>query len=139
MATLHPLTEHQLHAFLEKHPKWRVEGGHLTRVFHFPSFLDGIRFVDQVAHIAEAANHHPDIDVRYREVTLRLMTHDAGGLTEKDTKLAEEFGMVVAGLRPVKAAVPDKTSPPKRKQHARNGRARSPAKKKRAAPTRRKR
>ena len=45
-------------------------------------------FIDQVAVLAEAANHHPDIDLRYRRVKIRLTTHDAGGLTEKDTSLA---------------------------------------------------
>lgn len=63
----------------------------LRRTFEAPSFLDGIAFVNDVAKLAEAANHHPDIDIRWRKVTLRLVTHDAGNaITENDTRLAHE-------------------------------------------------
>ncbi len=57
--------------------------------FSFPSFRDSIVFVNRVATLADDADHHPDIDVRYDRVTLILSTHSAGGITEKDLALAE--------------------------------------------------
>ena len=64
--------------------------GELSRTFEKPTFVDAIAFVRQVAELAEAQQHHPDIDIRYRKVTLKLVTHDAGGLTWRDTKLAAD-------------------------------------------------
>ena len=55
------------------------------------TFLDGIRLVAEVAHLAEQADHHPDIDIRWRTVTFRLSTHSAGGVTEKDIALARQI------------------------------------------------
>jgi 4a-hydroxytetrahydrobiopterin dehydratase len=62
----------------------------IRRTYEAPSFLAGIAFVERVARAAEAADHHPDIDIRWRKVTLALVTHDAGGLTWRDTQLAAE-------------------------------------------------
>jgi 4a-hydroxytetrahydrobiopterin dehydratase len=83
-----PLAEAELKEFLAKHPGWRVEGKELIRTFELPSFREAIAFVGRVADAAEREDHHPDIDIRYRRVTLRLSTHDAGGLTFRDPKLA---------------------------------------------------
>ncbi|MGQ0503886.1 MAG: 4a-hydroxytetrahydrobiopterin dehydratase [Myxococcaceae bacterium] len=83
-----PLEPVELQTFLEEHPDWHVEGKVLERKYTFPTFLDGIAFLQRVAQAAEAANHHPDIDIRYRDITLRLTTHDAGGLTFRDPDLA---------------------------------------------------
>ena len=82
------LTKDEVHAFLAKHPEWKVANGMLERTYEWPAFLTGIAFVNEVAKAAEAADHHPDIDIRWRKVTLRLTTHDAGGLTFRDTELA---------------------------------------------------
>ena len=60
----------------------------IRRTYTFPSFPAAVRFVDLVAELAEDAQHHPDIDVRYNRVTLSLSTHDAGGVTDKDFALA---------------------------------------------------
>ncbi len=76
--------------FLREHPGWAVEAGVLARTWDFPSFPKAIAFVQKVAERAEAKNHHPDIDVRWKKVTLRWTTHDAGGLTELDAQLAAE-------------------------------------------------
>ncbi|MGZ3458589.1 MAG: 4a-hydroxytetrahydrobiopterin dehydratase [Archangium sp.] len=93
------LTPEALKQFLTEHPEWKNEGGMIRRTYEAPDFLAGIDFVSRVAKAAEAANHHPDIDIRWRKVTLALVTHDAGGLTWRDTKLAAEadtlFGQVV--------------------------------------------
>jgi 4a-hydroxytetrahydrobiopterin dehydratase len=84
------LTPEALKQFLTEHPEWKHEGGMIRRTYEAPSFLAGIEFVSRVAKAAEAADHHPDIDIRWRKVTLALVTHDAGGLTWRDTKLAAE-------------------------------------------------
>jgi 4a-hydroxytetrahydrobiopterin dehydratase len=67
---------------------WQIESGELTKTFAFKDFLSSVDFVNQIAKIAEGAGHHPDIDIRYNKVRIALVTHDAGGLTEKDFELA---------------------------------------------------
>jgi 4a-hydroxytetrahydrobiopterin dehydratase len=69
-------------------PNWQIEKFELVRTFQFEHFRAALRFVNQVADLAEAAGHHPDIDIRYNRVRLALTTHDAGGLTAKDFDLA---------------------------------------------------
>lgn len=83
-----PLAADALQTFLASHPDWRVAGQELVRSYRFATFRQAVDFVNRVAEIAEREDHHPDIDIRYREVTLRLTTHDAGGLTFRDPKLA---------------------------------------------------
>ena len=70
---------------------WSRRGTVLTKTYAWPTFARGIEFVNQVARAADAANHHPDIDIRYSKVTCTLSTHDAGGITEKDLELAAEI------------------------------------------------
>jgi 4a-hydroxytetrahydrobiopterin dehydratase len=60
----------------------------LERTFELPSFREAIAFVNRVADLAEEADHHPDIAISYRKVTLRWTTHSAGGITERDHELA---------------------------------------------------
>ena len=72
-------------------PKWKQDGQVISRTFEFKDFPGAIRFVNGVAQVAEAAWHHPDIDVRWNKVTLALTTHDAGGLTQRDFALAKQF------------------------------------------------
>jgi Pterin-4a-carbinolamine dehydratase len=67
---------------------WSRRGDALTRQYSFRNFVEAMSFVNRVADAAEAANHHPDIDVRYSKVTLTLSTHDSGGITQKDIDLA---------------------------------------------------
>lgn len=62
--------------------------GALTKTFGFDTFVDAISFVDEVAVAAEQMGHHPDIDIRWNKVTVALLTHDAGGLTMRDTHMA---------------------------------------------------
>ena len=69
-------------------PGWARRGEVLTKSFTFPTFAEGIEFVQRVAKAADAMNHHPDIDIRYTKVVLTLSTHDAGGITEADLSLA---------------------------------------------------
>ncbi len=63
-------------------------GGTIERTYVLPSFRASLAFVGFVGELAEAKNHHPDVDIRYNQVTLRLSTHDAGGITPKDFELA---------------------------------------------------
>ena len=69
-------------------PGWVRKGEVLTKTYSFARFSDGIRFVDQVAEVADKMDHHPDIDVRYTKITFSLSTHDAGGITQNDIDLA---------------------------------------------------
>ena len=70
---------------------WKRDGDFITKAFKFQTFLEGIRFVDQVALVAETQEHHPDIQVVWTKVTLKIQTHDEGGLTERDIGLAREI------------------------------------------------
>src|SRR5262249_44563469 len=70
---------------------WTGDTSGIERSIRAPSFLAGIRLVDAVAEAAEEANHHPDIDIRWRTVTFRLSTHDSGGVTDKDVTLARRI------------------------------------------------
>jgi len=72
-------------------PGWTRQGDSLIRTFRFATFPDGIACIARVADIAEAQQHHPDIDIRYTAVTFTLSTHDSGGITEKDFVLAGEI------------------------------------------------
>ena len=84
-----PLLEtHVVAAKLESMPKWKLENGELVRRRDFPNFVEAMQFVNSVAELAEGAGHHPDIDIRYNKVRLALVSHDAGGLTERDFDLA---------------------------------------------------
>jgi len=69
---------------------WQEQDGALVQEFELPSFPAAIEFVDRLAEIAESENHHPDIDIRYRRVTVRWTTHSEGGVTTKDRELAEQ-------------------------------------------------
>lgn len=78
-------------AFINSHPEWELEGETLRRTFRFDGFPAAIAFVVRIAFAAEAADHHPDIDIRWNKVTLALSTHEAGALTDKDTSLASQI------------------------------------------------
>ena len=72
-------------------PHWKRKGSTISCTYQFKDFPAAIKFVNAVAKIAEQAWHHPDIDIRWNKVTLTLTTHDAGGLTDKDFKLARRL------------------------------------------------
>jgi len=75
---------------------WAREGDVIVKTYELPTFPAAIAFVGEIAERAEAANHHPDLDIRYRKVRVALSTHDEGGITEKDVALATE----IEGLGP---------------------------------------
>ncbi|HEY0796021.1 MAG TPA: 4a-hydroxytetrahydrobiopterin dehydratase [Acidisarcina sp.] len=75
---------------------WRVEGLALTKNFSFRSFAEAIAFLNNVAAKAETANHHPDMDVRYDKVIIRSSSHDVGGITRRDFRLAIAINAIYA-------------------------------------------
>ena len=82
------LSESDIAGRLAAVPGWKREGEWLRREYKFDSFPAAIAFVNRVASAAESLDHHPDITVEYTKVTLRVTTHDAGGLTAGDFELA---------------------------------------------------
>jgi 4a-hydroxytetrahydrobiopterin dehydratase len=77
--------------------QWQRQGDELVKEHKSRDFAGAMAFVNAVAERAEAANHHPDIDIRWNTVTLRLSTHSAGGLTQADLDMAREIDGVAAG------------------------------------------
>jgi 4a-hydroxytetrahydrobiopterin dehydratase len=69
---------------------WTREGETITRTFEHKDFSEALAFVNKVGDVAEAADHHPDIDIRWNKVTLALTTHSANALTDKDVKVASQ-------------------------------------------------
>ena len=84
------LDEGKIISALATLPHWSRHGQIISRTFAFQDFPAAMKFVNAAAEIAEAAQHHPDVDIRWNKVTLALTTHDAGGLTEKDFALARQ-------------------------------------------------
>lgn len=74
---------------------WKLEGRELVKVVRLQDFRDALRYVNEVGALAEAAGHHPDVEIRWNSVTLRLSTHSLGGITDADIALAER----IDGLR----------------------------------------
>jgi 4a-hydroxytetrahydrobiopterin dehydratase len=81
-------SDQEIQEFLDANPGWSREADSITRTFQFEDFVGSIGFVAEVALLAEKANHHPDIDIRWNKVTLVLSTHSEGGITSKDLDLA---------------------------------------------------
>jgi len=90
------LTSEQVSLKLKAIPEWSVKAQSLCRTFKFDGFLTSIAFVRRVAKRAEKNQHHPDIDIRYDQVTLTLTTHDEGGITANDFTLAAHCDEIFA-------------------------------------------
>ncbi len=89
------LEKTQLDAALKKLPEWELDGKQITRAIEFEDFTEAVDFVNDLAEIAEKAQHHPDILIQYNKVTLNLTTHDAGGVTELDMEMAHRVDNMV--------------------------------------------
>jgi len=85
------LTTEAVQVALKKLPGWILKDEAIGKQYTWPSFPDAIKFVNQVADLAEHADHHPDILINYRRVTLTLSTHSEGGITQKDFDLAAQI------------------------------------------------
>jgi 4a-hydroxytetrahydrobiopterin dehydratase len=91
-----PLSGTEIQQALQELPGWTQNGNAIARLFEFSTFMKGIEFVNKVAQAAEAANHHPDITINYNKVTMALTSHDSGGVTRRDLKMAEKINEVAA-------------------------------------------
>lgn len=90
------LSEVEVQQALRDLPGWKRNGKAIDRNFQFENFLKAMEFVNQIAEAAEAVNHHPDILISYNKVTLSLVSHDSGGVTHRDVKMAARIN----GLAP---------------------------------------
>ncbi|ADM68002.1 4a-hydroxytetrahydrobiopterin dehydratase [Paenibacillus sp. SEL3] len=95
-----PFTQEEIEAHLEKLEGWELEEGRwIVRKYNFSSFMKGIAFVDEVAAISEAFNHHPFITIDYKTVTLRLTSWDDGGIMAVDIKEAQQYNEAFEKMR----------------------------------------
>lgn len=85
------LSEAEINERLQGLTGWEQKGNEISKRFGLKNFVESVGFVNKVAILAEKADHHPDILIRYKNVTLTLSTHSEGGLTEKDFNLAREI------------------------------------------------
>jgi 4a-hydroxytetrahydrobiopterin dehydratase len=88
------LTDPEIKQSLGRLSGWQQKGGAIQRTFEFPDFKTAMQFVNRIAEAAEQAGHHPDIDIRYNKVTMALVSHDAGGVTERDVRMAERINQI---------------------------------------------
>ena len=95
MGRLPLLAEAEVVSALAALPGWSRVGDEIEKTFERPSFPDAIAFVVRVGFLAEAADHHPDLDIRWRRVRVALTTHDSGGLTANDVEVAQQIEAVV--------------------------------------------
>lgn len=85
------LSDEQIQERMSTVPGWELTGSAISRVFRFPDFIRAFGFMASVAAIAQSLDHHPDWDNVYDRVSIRLSTHDAGGLTERDFEMARRI------------------------------------------------
>jgi len=97
------LSDTEITAALSKLPGWTFDGNAIVRSFRLPSFPDAIAFVTRIAFDAESHDHHPDLQVSYRNVTVKWTTHSDGGVTEKDLTGARETDLAWARYPPDRA------------------------------------
>lgn len=91
------LSDAERDKLLAQIPEWQLvdDGAGISREFNFPGFLEAMAFVNQMAALAEAEDHHPNFSVRFRKVEVSLSTHDAGGLTVNDLIVAARLDGLV--------------------------------------------
>jgi 4a-hydroxytetrahydrobiopterin dehydratase len=92
-----PLSDDEIQAGLADLPGWERRDDEIEKVYGLASFPDAIAFVTRVGFLAEKADHHPDLDVRWRNVRVGLSTHSEGGITNRDLALAGEIESAAAG------------------------------------------
>jgi 4a-hydroxytetrahydrobiopterin dehydratase len=90
------LTDPEIQQALTSLNGWQHNGTAIQRVFRFADFKQAMQFVNKIAEAAEQANHHPDIDIRYNTVTMALVSHDSGGVTQRDVRMAENINKIAA-------------------------------------------
>jgi 4a-hydroxytetrahydrobiopterin dehydratase len=85
------LDEAEIRAGLDGLQGWARDGESIRKTYTLDSFLDAVAFVNRIAELAEEADHHPDMDIRFNRVACTLSTHSAGGLTRRDFDLARQI------------------------------------------------
>ncbi|HEX9996484.1 MAG TPA: 4a-hydroxytetrahydrobiopterin dehydratase [Abditibacterium sp.] len=90
------LTANQIEKALQNLEDWEFKAETIRKTFEFDDFVGAMGFVIEVAQLAEELEHHPDIDIRYNKVILKLTTHDEGGVTEHDVRLARAIEAIIA-------------------------------------------
>lgn len=88
------LSDSEIQQALAGLPGWQRQGLAIQRTFQFADFKAAMQFVNRVADAAEQANHHPDIDIRYNKVVLSLVSHDSGGVTQRDVRMAQRINQI---------------------------------------------
>jgi 4a-hydroxytetrahydrobiopterin dehydratase len=109
MSNVTRLEESEIRRRLAETPGWQLEEGNLVRELRFANFVDAFGFMTSVALVAERMNHHPDWSNVYNTVRIRLSTHDAGGITDKDFALASAVSDLYR--RFIVAPAPEPTAP----------------------------
>ncbi len=94
-STAAKFSDSQIEKAIKAVPEWAHVGDVIQRTIAFDNFIQAMQFVNKVAQVAEASQHHPDILIRYNKVTLSVNTHDAGGITKKDFELAAKVESMV--------------------------------------------
>jgi 4a-hydroxytetrahydrobiopterin dehydratase len=89
------LSEREVRRMLKELGGWRLAGRRIVRVVRYEGFMQGVELLNEVAKLAEEMDHHPDVTVSYGRMRISLTTHDAGGLTELDFKLASRIEEVL--------------------------------------------
>ena len=90
------LEQHQLDYFIEKNPSWVIDNKTIKKEFKFDNFIDAFGFMSKVALLAEKMDHHPNWQNTYNKVRIELTTHDKGGITINDIKLAESIDTLIS-------------------------------------------
>jgi 4a-hydroxytetrahydrobiopterin dehydratase len=88
------LTDSEVQNALNSLPGWQRNGIAIQRSFEFADFKAAMQFVNKIADAAEQANHHPDIDIRYNKVIMALVSHDSGGVTQRDVRMANKINEI---------------------------------------------
>ena len=89
------IEKNQLDSFIEKNPSWIIDNKTIKKEFKFENFIEAFGFMSKVALLSEKMDHHPDWQNTYNKVIINLTTHDKGGLTTNDIKLAESIDKLI--------------------------------------------
>ena len=89
------IEQNQLDSFIEKNPSWVIDNKTIKKEFNFNNFIDAFGFMSKVAILSEKMDHHPDWQNTYNKVRINLTTHDKGGITTNDIKLAEYIDKLI--------------------------------------------
>ena len=91
------LTRAELLELLQSLTGWTLSGNAIERTFEFSNFVEAMEFANRIAEAAEAVNHHPDITINYNKVKLALSSHDSGGVTQRDVRMASKINEISSG------------------------------------------